>query len=314
MNFIKDNMNMNEAIKLLEDNISVNNEVVIARGYNWLFNNIFVPTLAIENTNYKDSLLGLLIGAYDILGDVSFILKGYEAANYWYRKYYLYNTNDKEVLHDIAFTYEMSGDYMNAQKYYRLYFDNDSYQLDKFVDQHPVLLQQAYSKLVQFQSDWVINQCSCNIDCHELYRIVTIAYSTFGQASLVDVLARIEEYFTSSSNPSIDYVDLFYAVDYFVEIPLLWKLIFKYKPSIDIIDSDFNLYSSTDRGYDNSIIEDIIQLHIFRTENDINSMTTLQEKNKLWQSPRICIEFYQIYNRMPNWYEMYERGLITYNP
>jgi tetratricopeptide (TPR) repeat protein len=304
------NTDIEAASKLLESNINVDNVVVMVRGCDWFWNNIFLPVVTIEQTDHCISQRQTLTVAYSILGDISLLLRGYETANSWYRKYLLCENNDVDVLHDIAYTYEMFGDYANAQKYYRKYFDNDDYELTESLNDHvDMQIQQAYSKLVLHQPAWVIDNCSCTVDQNELYRIVTMAYFTFGQAAQIEVLTRVEKYFIFAVNPTIDEVDLFYAADYFVEIPTFWRLILKYKPSIVIIDCDLKLFTSDESGFDNSIIFDIIQLHIFRTENDIVSMRQLQKTNSSWKSPCICIDFHNAHKRMPNWHELYEHEL-----
>ncbi|MDR3109310.1 MAG: hypothetical protein LBU65_06450 [Planctomycetaceae bacterium] len=308
-------MTYNNIFRLLESSIYTENAAILTRGYKWFYENLYFPTITIENLNlhYDDWQRWVLCNTYGMLGDISFLLNGYEVANHWYMKNYSFmiDEDDKDVLHDIAYTYEMIGDIANAQKYYQMYYEycDDEYKPTITGQLQNSQIIQAYSKLAAFQPDWLIDKYSCISDKNDLYKAVTMAYFTRGEAASVEVFTRMKDYFSNAEKPLIDSVDFFYAADYFVDTPVFWNLILTYKPSVSFTDINLDLCSSECWGFDNSIISDTIQLHIFRTENDIDSMTRLQEKNLSWQSPRICTVFYQNNNRMPSWSELYEQGL-----
>ncbi|MDR1485032.1 MAG: hypothetical protein LBT09_09435 [Planctomycetaceae bacterium] len=294
---------------LLKSSLTFENPTILTLGQKWFQENLILPIinltaidLDIDKFNKNQSTIFFM--ALQAVGDIAFLVRGYSSANYWYRKFHLFDNDDLEILHDIAYTYELIRDFDNAKKYYQEYFgDNHTIELSEEYDFESSTKLHIYDQLVKFQPKFVIDSYQ-NTEQIEIYRLVTTAYFMLGKEFENNVYNRMEYYFQNAVAPSIDRVDLFYAIDFFCDQPQFWQIILNYKPNIDIIDHNFDTQNSTSKATDTNI-NDILLLHLIRSCNDLKTMKNLLKNDYLYIAADSCIKFYNVQNRMPKWKEFY---------
>jgi hypothetical protein len=243
--------------------------------------------------------------ALQAAGDIAFLLRGYGTANYWYKMFHSFNTNDQENFHDLAYTYEMIGDFDNARKYYLKYYgDNRHDELTDSYELESQTVNNIYDQLISFQPKLIIDSYS-HSEQFDIYRLTTTAYFMLGNEAENEVYSRMEYYFKNADTPVIDWVDLFYAADYFCDQNKFWEIISTYKPRTEITDHNFDWQFSTNE-MSISNVKDSILLHSVRTSEDLDAMKNLLNNDYLHNAAETCLNFFNEQNRMPNWKDFYE--------
>jgi tetratricopeptide (TPR) repeat protein len=305
---------MSDLFNFLKNSLTFENPAILTFGAKWFNENIVLPikdltTMDIDISKLDETQNTIFFMALQAVGDIAFLLRGYGTANYWYKKFHLFNMYEREILHDIAHTYELIGDFDNARKYYQNYFgDNHAIELFDDGDSELPTKTHIYDHLIKFQPKFVIDNYR-NTEQIEIYRLVTMAYFMLGKESKNIVYNRIKNYFKNANIPSIDRVDLFYAIDFFCDQHQFWKIILDYKPNIDIIDHNFDsLYSVSHHSIDkknDSKVNDTLLLHFTRSCNDLRTMKKFLKNDYLYKAADTCVKFFNGRNRMPNWKEFY---------
>jgi hypothetical protein len=302
-----------DLFSLLKTSLTFENPAILTFGPKWFRENIVFPVTDLI-TVYIDCIdIGkldktqhiLFFMALQAMGDIAFLLRGFGTANYWYKKYHSFDIKEQEIIYDIAYTYELMRDFNNAKKYYHEYFgDNHEFELSENNDylELPIRIN-IYDQLINFQPNFIIDNYG-QTEQTEIYQLVTTSYFMLGEEADNNVYSRMETYFKNTNNPSIDYVDLFYASDYFCNQPQIWKIMLQCKPNIELIDHNFSILSSGTQE-SKPKIQDTLLLHFVRSCNDIESMKNLIKNDYLHSAANTCVKFFKEQNRMPDWKEFY---------
>ncbi|MDR1053708.1 MAG: hypothetical protein LBL39_05985 [Planctomycetaceae bacterium] len=293
----------------LKSSLTFENPTILVLGLEWFRDNIISPVTYLVSNNIDISELDeiqndIFFMALQAAGDIAFLLRGYGTANYWYKIFHSFNANEQENIYDIAFTYEMIGDFDNARKYYLEYFgDNNHDELHDVYELDSLTIKNIYDQLISFQPKLIIDSYS-HSDQFDIYRLATTAYFILGKEAENEVYSRMEYYFKNADMPSIDLVDLFYAADYFCDQHQFWKIISKYEPNTELTDHNFDLRFSTNE-MSISKVKDSILLHLARTSADLDAIKNLLNNDYLHNAAAACLKFFDEQNRTPTWKEFY---------